>query len=111
MTLKDRQWLAVIPNDPDTPMTVKDHQRHPVTGNDYVETKPKFGAKSSNLSERLWKTVNGHERPSTTLKDSQRLAVIPKDPETLMTAKDRQQHSATGNDYMETRLNNWRNGV
>ena len=31
-----------------------------------------------------------------TLKDSQRLAVIPKDPETRMTAKDRQQHSTTG---------------
>ena len=71
----------------------------------------KFGAKSSNLNERLWKTVNGHERLSTTLKDSQRLAVIPKDPETRMTSKDRQQHSATGNDYMEARLNNWRNGV
>ena len=64
-----------------------------------------------NSNERLWKTVNGHESLSTTLKDSQRLAVIPKDPETRMTAKDRQQHSATGNDYMETRLNNWRNGV
>ena len=47
-----------------------------------------------------------HERLSTTPKDSQRLAVIPKDTETRMTAKDRQQHSATGNDYMETRLNN-----
>ena len=46
---------------------------------------------------------NGHERLSTTLKDSQRLAVIPKDPETRMTGKDRQ-HSATGDDYMETRL-------
>ena len=71
----------------------------------------KFGAKSSNLNERLWKTVNGHERLSTTLKDSQRLAVIAEDPETRITAKDRQQHSATGNDYMETRLNNWRNGA
>ena len=71
----------------------------------------KFGAKNSNLNERLWKTVNGHERLSTTLKDSQRLAVIAEDPETRMTAKDRQQHSATGNDYMETRHNNWRNGV
>ena len=71
----------------------------------------KSGAKSSNLNERLWKTVNGHERLSTTLKDRQWLAVIPKDPETRLTAKDRQQHSATGNDYMETRLNNWRNGV
>ena len=25
-----------------------------------------------NLNERLWKTVNGHKRPSTTLKDRQR---------------------------------------
>ena len=48
--------------------------------------------------------VNGHERLSTTLKDSQRLAVIAEDPETRMTTKGRQQHSATGNDYMETRL-------
>ena len=39
-------------------------------------------------------------------KDSQRLAVIPKDPETRMAAKDSQQHSATSNDYRETRLNN-----
>ena len=48
-----------------------------------------FGAKSSNLNERLWKTVNGHEycqRPWKTA--SQPLAVIPKDPETRMTAKD-----------------------
>ena len=37
--------------------------------------------------------------------------MIPKDPETRMTAKDRQQHSATSSDYMETRLNNWRNGM
>ena len=35
----------------------------------------------------------------TTLKDSKRLAVIPKDLETRMTMKDRQQHSVTGNDY------------
>ena len=46
------------------------------------------------------------ERPLTAMKDSQRLAVIAEDPETRMTAKDRQQHSATGNDYMETRHNN-----
>ena len=39
-----------------------------------------------------------------TLKDSQRLAVIAE--KTRMTAKDRQQHLVTGNDYMETRLNN-----
>ena len=38
------------------------------------------------------------------LKDHQRLAVIPKDPETTMNTKDCQRHSATGNDYMETRL-------
>ena len=37
------------------------------------------------------------------MKDYQRLAVFPKDPGTRMTAKDRQQHSATGNDYI--RLN------
>ena len=30
--------------------------------------------------------------------------MIAEDPETRRTAKDRQQHSATGNDYMETRL-------
>ena len=47
--------------------------------------------------QRLWKTANAGS-------DSQA-------PETRMTAKDRQQHSATGNDYMETRLNNWRNGA
>ena len=47
--------------------------------------------------------MKGYQRPQ---KYSQRLAVIPKDPETRMTSKDRQQHSATGNDYMETRLNN-----
>ena len=70
-----------------------------------------FGAKSSNLNERRWKTVNGHERLSTTLKDSQRPAVILKDPETRMTAKDGQQHSSTSNNYVETRLNSWRNGV
>ena len=46
------------------------------------------------------------ERLPTTLKDSQPLAVTPKGPETRMTAQDRQQHSATDNDYMETRLNN-----
>ena len=60
----------------------------------------KFGAKSSNLNERLWKTVNRHERLLTAMKDSERLAVIPKNLETRMTAKDRQQHSATGNDYI-----------
>ena len=58
-TLKDRQRLAVIPNDPDTPMTAK---------------------------------------------VCQRLAVIPNNLDTPMTAKDRQGHSATTNDYMETRL-------
>ena len=35
---------------------------------------------------------------SVTLKDRQRQAVIPNDPETPMTAKDRQQHSSTGYD-------------
>ena len=40
------------------------------------------------------------------MKDYQRLEVIPKDPETRMTTEDRQQHSATSNNYMETRLNN-----
>ena len=45
------------------------------------------------------------ERPLTAMEDY-RLAVIAEDPETRMAAKDRQQHSATGNDYMETRLNN-----
>ena len=34
------------------------------------------------------------------MKDSERLAVIPKDLETRMTAKDRQQHSVTGDDYI-----------
>ena len=61
-----------------------------------------LGAKSSKW--RLWKTVNDHERLLTTLKDRQRLAVIPNDPDTPMTAKDRQRHPATDNDYMETRL-------
>ena len=37
-TLKDRQRLAVIPNDQDSPMTEKDRQRHSATGNDYMET-------------------------------------------------------------------------
>ena len=37
--MKDRQHLAVIPNDPDTPLTAKDRQRHPATGNDYMETR------------------------------------------------------------------------
>ena len=46
---------------------------------------------------------------STTLKDRQRLAVIPNDPDTPMTVKDRQRHSATSNDYMETRLNDSKN--
>ena len=46
------------------------------------------------------------ERPLTAMNDYQRLAVIAEDPETRMTTKDRQQHSATGKDYMETRLNN-----
>ena len=51
------------------------------------------------LKDRLTtiKTVND-------LKDRQRLAVIPKDPETPMAAKDRQRHSATDNDYMKTRI-------
>ena len=63
----------------------------------------KFDAKSSSLNEDF-------ERPLTTMKDSttlidrQRLAVIPNDPDTPVTAKDRQRHKATGNDYMETRL-------
>ena len=39
--MKDRQRLAVILNDPDTPMTAKDHQRHPATGNDHMETRLK----------------------------------------------------------------------
>ena len=43
--------------------------------------------------------MNNPTRQPTTGSDSQA-------PETRMTAKDRQQHSATGNDYMETRLNN-----
>ena len=105
---RERPWKTA--NDPvilfvlygNQPNTFGDRQRLAVS---------KFGAKSSNLNERPWKTVNGHGRLSTTLKDSQRLAVIAEDPETRMTTKDRQQHSATGNDYMETRLNNWRNGV
>ena len=105
---RDRHWKTA--NDPvilfvlygNKQNTFGDRQRLAVS---------KFGAKSSNLNKRLWKTVNDHERLSTTLKYSQRLAVILKDPETRMTSKDRQQHSATGNDYMETRLNNWRNGV
>ena len=64
----------------------------------------KFGAKSSNLNEDFerplttMKTINDPERPG------QLLAVIPKEPETPMTAKDRQQHQATDNDYMEARL-------
>ena len=33
-TLKDRQQLAVIPNDPDTPMIVKNRQQHSATGNE-----------------------------------------------------------------------------
>ena len=45
--------------------------------------------------------LNGHDRLSTTLKDSQRLAVIPRDPETLMTTKDRLRHSATGNGVVQ----------
>ena len=57
----------------------------------------KSGAKSSNLTEDF-------ERLSTTLKNRQRLAVIPNDPDIPMTAKDRQRHSATGNACMETRL-------
>ena len=40
MTLKDRQQLAVIPKDPETPMTAKDCQQHSATGNDYIETRP-----------------------------------------------------------------------
>ena len=58
----------------------------------------KSGTKSSNLNEDF-------ERLSTTLKDRQRLAVILNDPYTPMTAKDRQRHPATGNDYMEPGLN------
>ena len=42
--------------------------------------------------------MNNPERPPVTGSDAQR-------PETPTTAKDRQRHSATGNDYMETRLN------
>ena len=50
--------------------------------------------------ERQLTAMKGYQRPKrqpTTGSDSQA-------PETRMTAKDRQQHSATGNDYMETRL-------
>ena len=32
----NRQRLAVIPNDPDIPMTAKDHQRHSATDTDYI---------------------------------------------------------------------------
>ena len=39
--MKDCQPLAVTPNDPDTPMTAKDGQQHPVTGNNYMETRLK----------------------------------------------------------------------
>ena len=72
--------------------TANDPERPPTTGS-------KFGAKSSSLNEDF-------ERPLTTMKDCQRrqrLAVIPNDPDTPMTAKDRQRHPATGNDYMESR--------
>ena len=57
----------------------------------------KFDAKSSYLNEDF-------ERPLTTMNDCPRLAVIPNDPDTPMTAKDHQRHPTTGNDYMETRL-------
>ena len=57
----------------------------------------KFGAKSSNLNKDF-------ERPLKTMKDSQRLAVIPNDPDIPMISKDRQRHPATANDYMEARL-------
>ena len=39
-----------------------------------------------------------------TVKDRRRLVMIPNDPDIPMTAKDSQRHSATGNDYMKTRL-------
>ena len=74
------------------PTTLKDRQRLAVS---------KFCAKSSSLNKYF-------ERPLTTMKDCQRrqrLAVIPNDPDTPITAKDRQRHPATGNEYMETRLN------
>ena len=45
-----------------------------------------------------FEAINDPKRQPTTGSDSG------KDPETRMTAKDRQQHSATGNDCMETRL-------
>ena len=66
----------MIPNNPDTPMTVKDRQRHPATGNNHMETR---------------------------LKRPLRLAVIPNYPATKITTKDCQRHSATGNDNMESR--------
>ena len=43
MTLKDCEQLAVIPKDPETPMTMKDCQRHSATRNDYMETRLKGG--------------------------------------------------------------------
>ena len=47
--------------------------------------------------------MKGYQRPQKTDNDWQ---LFPKTQKLEMIVKDRQQHSATGNDYMETRLNN-----
>ena len=57
--------------------------------------------------ERLWKTVNDPVVSSVIRKQNRRpptTAVIPNDPYTPMTAKNRRRHPVTGKDNMETRL-------
>ena len=100
----DSRSISATVNDPERPPTTLSFQlchmetKQDTSGDCQRLAVSKFGAKSGNLNEDF-------ERLSTTLKGRHRLAVIPNDPDTPVTAKDRQRHSATDNNHMESGLN------